>query len=101
MIRRPPRSTLFPYTTLFRTIAHEGGHALFGWLLGRSIKSITLARDMGGLTVSTGAGAIGLFVTAVAGYLGPSVFGFAGAMMLVHDFQPRAVLLLSLAFLAL
>src|SRR2546425_5156840 len=26
MIRRPPRSTLFPYTTLFRS--DEGGHAL-------------------------------------------------------------------------
>src|SRR2546430_3330026 len=24
MIRRPPRSTLFPYTTLFRS--HQGGH---------------------------------------------------------------------------
>ena len=24
MIRRPPRSTLFPYTTLFRSIADEG-----------------------------------------------------------------------------
>src|SRR5256886_16067625 len=23
MIRRPPRSTLFPYTTLFRTVAQE------------------------------------------------------------------------------
>src|SRR2546422_4756326 len=28
MIRRPPRSTLFPYTTLFRS--HEGGAALAG-----------------------------------------------------------------------
>src|SRR2546430_9422414 len=27
MIRRPPRSTLFPYTTLFRSLAH-GGAAL-------------------------------------------------------------------------
>src|SRR3712207_7539773 len=28
MIRRPPRSTLFPYTTLFRSDAHHGvtGH---------------------------------------------------------------------------
>src|SRR5688572_31018392 len=29
MIRRPPRSTLFPYTTLFRSVAvdrHGGGH---------------------------------------------------------------------------
>src|SRR3712207_8869732 len=30
MIRRPPRSTLFPYTTLFRSAGHEllGGRAL-------------------------------------------------------------------------
>src|SRR2546426_8170523 len=28
MIRRPPRSTLFPYTTLFRSLAHRQG-ALF------------------------------------------------------------------------
>src|SRR3712207_7401903 len=25
MIRRPPRSTLFPYTTLFRSFNHRGG----------------------------------------------------------------------------
>src|SRR3712207_7876863 len=25
MIRRPPRSTLFPYTTLFRSLVVEGG----------------------------------------------------------------------------
>src|SRR3712207_7438736 len=25
MIRRPPRSTLFPYTTLFRSVADRGG----------------------------------------------------------------------------
>src|SRR3989475_12422425 len=27
MIRRPPRSTLFPYTTLFRSHAWDGGQA--------------------------------------------------------------------------
>src|SRR2546422_2711135 len=27
MIRRPPRSTLFPYTTLFRSILGGGAHA--------------------------------------------------------------------------
>src|SRR3712207_8236774 len=26
MIRRPPRSTLFPYTTLFRSINQDGSH---------------------------------------------------------------------------
>src|SRR5256885_3004834 len=28
MIRRPPRSTLFPYTTLFRSLSEAPGHAL-------------------------------------------------------------------------
>src|SRR5256885_11694285 len=27
MIRRPPRSTLFPYTTLFRSVIDDDGHA--------------------------------------------------------------------------
>src|SRR5689334_24624459 len=34
MIRRPPRSTLFPYTTLFRSalmkVEHDGEYALVG-----------------------------------------------------------------------
>src|SRR3712207_8279097 len=30
MIRRPPRSTLFPYTTLFRSRGRERGRALDG-----------------------------------------------------------------------
>src|SRR3712207_7585902 len=29
MIRRPPRSTLFPYTTLFRSLVVTGGEALY------------------------------------------------------------------------
>src|SRR2546422_8620721 len=30
MIRRPPRSTLFPYTTLFRSVQINGGPPLLG-----------------------------------------------------------------------
>src|SRR3712207_8807657 len=30
MIRRPPRSTLFPYTTLFRSLEEGGRHDVFG-----------------------------------------------------------------------
>src|SRR2546430_13359457 len=30
MIRRPPRSTLFPYTTLFRSLPHVLAHDLVG-----------------------------------------------------------------------
>src|SRR3989442_7578793 len=33
MIRRPPRSTLFPYTTLFRSVL-RAGHRRPGWLHG-------------------------------------------------------------------
>src|SRR3712207_6927881 len=29
MIRRPPRSTLFPYTTLFRSVTNCGGVTIF------------------------------------------------------------------------
>src|SRR5256885_12131494 len=32
MIRRPPRSTLFPYTTLFRSLAFELGGGVHGVL---------------------------------------------------------------------
>src|SRR2546430_12092557 len=32
MIRRPPRSTLFPYTTLFRSVQDEGSQ-LLAWLV--------------------------------------------------------------------
>src|SRR3989449_6580132 len=35
MIRRPPRSTLFPYTTLFRSREHRVRHA--GAVLGRHL----------------------------------------------------------------
>src|SRR5258708_31778290 len=31
MIRRPPRSTLFPYTTLFRSAAGFSGNAASAW----------------------------------------------------------------------
>src|SRR5256885_14828477 len=32
MIRRPPRSTLFPYTTLFRSVSSTASVAVAGWL---------------------------------------------------------------------
>src|SRR3712207_8140994 len=38
MIRRPPRSTLFPYTTLFRSAACGGGASLLRCHLTASIR---------------------------------------------------------------
>src|SRR5438094_6283153 len=36
MIRRPPRSTLFPYTTLFRSDRHDRGAQVQGEVPGRA-----------------------------------------------------------------
>src|SRR3989442_10879181 len=48
MIRRPPRSTLFPYTTLFRSsgglfLSFEGGEGL-----GKSLQAARLAETLAG-----------------------------------------------------
>src|SRR2546430_17130026 len=43
MIRRPPRSTLFPYTTLFRSHQH-GGHDLLG--IAQQVRHLLQARDV-------------------------------------------------------
>src|SRR5256885_11993294 len=74
MIRRPPRSTLFPYTTLFRSflfmgyiieragILDELFHAvnvMFGWLPG-SLAVATLAT---GTIFATATGIVGASVT--------------------------------------
>src|SRR5437773_7679731 len=41
MLRRPPRSTLFPYTTLFRSLSEEGRKvSLLGGGDGRAIQEI-------------------------------------------------------------
>src|SRR5258708_25698983 len=39
MIRRPPRSTLFPYTTLFRSVSHDNNRDNLG-------VSLALSRNM-------------------------------------------------------
>src|SRR3712207_8232941 len=41
MIRRPPRSTLFPYTTLFRSELTDGDRAPFGSLDGHVFELLT------------------------------------------------------------
>src|SRR2546426_8341489 len=49
MIRRPPRSTLFPYTTLFRSpssaAAGEGGRPLYGAIDGTTGRASPAWRD--------------------------------------------------------
>src|SRR2546429_4905282 len=85
MIRRPPRSTLFPYTTLFRshpqvgyirltTFANEKAaddlHAALGRLEGRDMKRLVLdLRDNGGGSADeAGRGAGGVLPQGAAVY---------------------------------
>lgn len=92
---------LWRFTTHAITVAHEGGHALFGVLFGRGITHIKVTRGGGGETGFSGGGWFAVFFSFLAGYLGPSIFGLAGAWMLVHGFEPRVVLLMSLALVAI
>src|SRR3712207_7752593 len=52
MIRRPPRSTLFPYTTLFRSDAARSAREGVEELTGKSVESVLgLTRDGEGWNV--------------------------------------------------
>src|SRR3712207_8337072 len=49
MIRRPPRSTLFPYTTLFRSeLLHAGAQHLHGDVAPVEARAVHLAERGGG-----------------------------------------------------
>src|SRR2546430_3121867 len=45
MIRRPPRSTLFPYTTLFRSRVHTGAERR-GWSPAEVVLRVRATRDV-------------------------------------------------------
>src|SRR2546422_3120569 len=52
MIRRPPRSTLFPYTTLFRSRLRRAGGAVRRGDLGaarRAVRAARSARELAGI----------------------------------------------------
>src|SRR2546430_13355514 len=50
MIRRPPRSTLFPYPTLFRSLAFTATHDLaFAWIACAAL-AVTAGIGLGWLT---------------------------------------------------
>jgi hypothetical protein len=90
----------WPIARLAVTVAHEGGHAMTASMMGGSVTAISVSRKTGGLTETRGVGPVGSFFTAIAGYIGPSVFGLFGAALLVEG-QVRAVLWISAVFLAM
>src|SRR3989442_11975263 len=46
MIRRPPRSTLFPYTTLFRSLDTDERRVWLGWIMSTRLFSEEMERDL-------------------------------------------------------
>src|SRR5688572_31523176 len=46
MIRRPPRSTLFPYTTLFRSLLLHAGAVVGFLLLGLGLDAVAVGRAL-------------------------------------------------------
>ena len=90
---------LFRVTHYAITLAHEGGHALVGIVLGGKLlkDKIHLNRDGGGVTHME-IGGLGRVLMLLAGYLGPSLVGFAGVQMLIHGLEPRSVIMLNLVF---
>src|SRR5258708_22395141 len=92
MIRRPPRSTLFPYTTLFRSI-HTGGIGVAGPVtINSGITSlasdpsgtgvVTRTIDIGpGSTVATLAALNGLFSNPLNYYLNLHTTDFPGGII--------------------
>lgn len=73
---------LWPVTQHVTTMVHEGAHAAVGSALGRQVKGITFKANGFGATDVPGTSAIGTFTTAVAGYLGPSLFGVGAAALI-------------------
>jgi hypothetical protein len=82
------------------TMAHEGGHAATALAFGASVESVTLNRDQSGLTVVRGLGRFALIFFWLTGYLGPSIFGLLGAVLLAGG-TVQGVLFVTLVLLVL
>jgi len=90
----------WPLFTLVVTIPHEGGHAIVGSVLGGRIGSIRMDHRGNGVTLIASLGWFGSLLTGLAGYIGPSIFGIAGAALLAKH-QVATVLWISVALLVL
>src|SRR5438034_11811700 len=90
MIRRPPRSTLFPYTTLFRSTALVGDDlAAVEAEIRRELASpVGLIQEMGGYIAGAGGKRLRpillLLAARLAGYRGPRAVRLACGVELLH-----------------
>jgi hypothetical protein len=79
-------------------MAHEGAHAVVGWLLFRKVGGIKMDSDGNGVTMVQSGGCLGSAVMFFAGYVGPSLYGL-GAARLIEFGHVVAVLWITLFLL--
>src|SRR3712207_9099224 len=84
MTRRPPRSTLFPYPTLFRSLAHKpeslsfteaGALPLAGLTAYQALTEALAVGEGDRVLVHRAAGGVGFFAVQIAAALGAHVIG--------------------------
>src|SRR5258708_35499057 len=81
MIRRPPRSTLFPYTTLFRSLAGSDMGEVYTTAVSRRIVAIDLGTRRIGVAVTDALGMASLPHSTIARHAGhPGLHATAAAV---------------------
>jgi hypothetical protein len=90
-------SIFWPATKHLITMAHEGSHAIAGSATGGKVVSVTMRPNGSGTTETIGASP---FLTALVGYVGPSVFGIIGATALSNGMDPNVILWVTLVLMA-
>lgn len=85
------------------TMAHEGGHALMGALVGRRVVSVKMKVNGDGATATTGGKGLGLILTGFTGYIAPGLVGLGAAKLIAmgHIVAVLWLLLLALGLLLL
>jgi hypothetical protein len=88
----------WPIVVYASIAAHEGGHAWSASMMGARVEGIKIERLPPGGGTATDAADFGKFVTTLAGYLGPSVWGLLGTLLLARG-HATAVLVVSVVLL--
>lgn len=83
---------IYPFR-LFVTFIHEGGHALAALLTGNSVRSLSVAMNASGETLTTQGGAFSQLFIASAGYLGAMTFGALLLLLIRRTVAARIVLI--------
>src|SRR2546422_10117003 len=75
MIRRPPRSTLFPYTTLFRSVFLQN---ITGYMVGKKYEAGGIAKDGAKMVTAVATAAVPKFTLILGGSFGAGNYGMCG-----------------------